>query len=261
MSTSVGKYRVTRRERLYADPGVTIQTVAYGELGRQDMHCHDATGITLFLGGGVEETGPFGTRVGGACDVVVKPPDTPHANDYGANGLRTVQIVLTRAFTGEWNHGPAYRWHAGGPAAKSMLSLMDIARDGDAGDVHGGVIDLLAALSDDERVACSHRALDDLADRLRADCTEPVSVRTLAEEAGMHPVSLARAFRQRFGCSITEYVRRHRVIQACRRIEGNGEALSAVAAETGFADQPHLTRAFRKELGLPPGKFRTLVRA
>ena len=44
-------------------------------------------------------------------------------------------------------------------------------------------------------------------------------------------------------------------------IEGDGESLIDVAMETGFSDQPHLTRAFRTELGLPPGRFRSLVRS
>ena len=34
-------------------------------------------------------------------------------------------------------------------------------------------------------------------------------------------------------------------------------ALRAVAAETGFADQSHFTREFKRYTGLTPGAFRT----
>jgi AraC family transcriptional regulator len=34
-----------------------------------------------------------------------------------------------------------------------------------------------------------------------------------------------------------------------------GDAIAAVAAACGFADQSHLTRTFRRAVGITPGRF------
>jgi len=77
----------------------------------------------------------------------------------------------------------------------------------------------------------------------------------LAEDANVHPAHLARAFRQHFGCSVGEYLRRRRVVFACERIVA-GEPLSDIAMEAGFANQPHFSRTFKAVTGLSPGEFR-----
>jgi AraC-like DNA-binding protein len=43
------------------------------------------------------------------------------------------------------------------------------------------------------------------------------------------------------------------------RIEGGESNLSKIAAECGFADQPHMTRILRRETRLTPGRLRKTV--
>jgi AraC-like DNA-binding protein len=40
-----------------------------------------------------------------------------------------------------------------------------------------------------------------------------------------------------------------------RRLLDDGLAPAVVAAEPGFADQAHLTRRFKREIGVPPGAY------
>jgi AraC family transcriptional regulator len=95
------------------------------------------------------------------------------------------------------------------------------------------------------------RARDLIADRI----TESLSLDEVAKAVDIHPVHLAKAFRRAFGCTIGDYVRRLRVEMACTEID-RGVPLVEVALRTGFADQSHLTRVFKRATGLTPRQFR-----
>jgi AraC family transcriptional regulator len=77
--------------------------------------------------------------------------------------------------------------------------------------------------------------------------------------ADVHPVYLARQFRRWFGCSITEHVGRRRVQRAAAAIATSAGSLSVISYQNGFADQPHMSRVFSREVGVTPATFRALV--
>jgi AraC-like DNA-binding protein len=72
---------------------------------------------------------------------------------------------------------------------------------------------------------------------------------------------LARAFREHYGCSIGEYVRRLRIEAACEELSRANKPLSAIAAAAGFYDQAHFTNVFKAHVGVTPGQFRAFRRA
>ncbi len=82
------------------------------------------------------------------------------------------------------------------------------------------------------------------------------SVRDLAHAVGVHRVHLARTFREHVGVSVTDCARRQRILYAIGLLEQGTMPLSEVAAEAGFADQSHLTRAIRATVGTTPAMLR-----
>ena len=89
-----------------------------------------------------------------------------------------------------------------------------------------------------------------LAERL----TDPPSLDDLALMAGMSPFALLRAFRAQTGLPPHAYLNQLRV-RLARRLLDDGLAPVVVAAEAGFADQAHLTRHFKRVVGVPPGAY------
>lgn len=87
-------------------------------------------------------------------------------------------------------------------------------------------------------------------------CTENLSITDLAAEAGVHPTHFARAFRKAFACSIGEFVRKARVERACKQITSGHSTLSEVAYDSGFCDQSHFCKSFKRVLGMTPSQFR-----
>jgi AraC-like DNA-binding protein len=66
--------------------------------------------------------------------------------------------------------------------------------------------------------------------------------------------ALLRAFRDETGLPPHAYLNQLRVRRARRLLDG-GLAPALVAVQAGFADQAHLTRHFKRVVGLPPGAY------
>jgi AraC family transcriptional regulator len=88
---------------------------------------------------------------------------------------------------------------------------------------------------------------------------EPLRMRDLARDAGVHPVHLARVFRKMEKRTPGEYQQRLQVRAACELLRDPEWPLAVIAAECGFADQSHFTRVFRRMTGTTPAQFRRAV--
>lgn len=70
---------------------------------------------------------------------------------------------------------------------------------------------------------------------------------------------LARCFRRFYGCAPGDYLRLCRVGRARALLADPGLTLAEIAVRTGFVDQSHLHRAFKRSFGVTPGEFRRRV--
>jgi transcriptional regulator GlxA family with amidase domain len=96
---------------------------------------------------------------------------------------------------------------------------------------------------------------------VHARAADAVGLGSIARWAGLHPAYFARAFRAWVGVSVGEYVRRLRVGDAAERLLSTDLTIADIAASTGFADQSHLTRVFRRAMGVTPARYRERNRA
>ncbi|GAA3743258.1 AraC family transcriptional regulator [Salinactinospora qingdaonensis] len=100
----------------------------------------------------------------------------------------------------------------------------------------------------------SPRAVALARDALQENLVDPPSLDELANLAESTPFALLRAFRATHGLPPHAYLNQLRV-QRARRLLATGAAPSAVAFQVGFADQPHLTRHFKRYVGVAPGAY------
>ena len=103
------------------------------------------------------------------------------------------------------------------------------------------------------------RWLIEARDLLDARLDEPPTLQSLARDVGVHPVHFAAVFRRSYGCSVGEYLRRRRLDHARRRLAETNLPLAEIAMEAGYADQSHMTRAFRRFVGMTPARYRTFL--
>lgn len=213
---------------------------------RQEAHTHDHASISLLARGEVVESSAAGSWRATPGEISIKPAGLVHENRYGSCGATIYSLAIADDI-GEW------RWTFGGPAAALFSRLIVEATAG--GEIGELAIDLVAALEPPLRRSTSKRMEE--AATLVASSRE--SVVGVARLLGLHPVALARAFRRDHGCSITEYRRRLRLRRAASLLVSSSMPLADVALDAGFADQSHLCRVFRSEMGMTPSRFRRLA--
>lgn len=86
------------------------------------------------------------------------------------------------------------------------------------------------------------------------DPLAPVSLASLAQEAGLSRFQLVRAFARLTGFTPHAYLMQRR-IQRARQLIAAGVPLAEASHASGFADQSHMTRCFVRSFGFSPGMY------
>ncbi len=81
-----------------------------------------------------------------------------------------------------------------------------------------------------------------------------VTLHELAAVTGLSPFHLCRVFRESAGMTPHAY-QTHLRVRHARLLLRTGVPIARTALEAGFYDQAHLTRHFKRIVGIPPGQF------
>jgi AraC family transcriptional regulator len=227
----------------------------------------DGPYVAVVLDGGLVKSFPTRTVELGAGSVVTMPGGERHAARFRSDGARILVVapaVRRSAACGDVLGSLRHVRDAGLAGIARRLATEVWARD-DAAPlaVEGLGLELVATVS--RRSAAVRRRrrpgwLDAAEDLLEESGCRQMRLSEVAAAVGVHPAHLARVFREHHGVSVGEYVRRLRLDRAAARLRTTDVGLAALAAEAGFADQSHFTRAFRGRTGLTPGRYREAVR-
>ena len=238
-------------------------------------HTHD-TYVMGAVAAGVEVWNARGRKhYAGPGDVLFNLPldvhdGMPHAGGYSYRMTYPSEAFLTGLageIAGRRQGTPWFRdnvVHDPEAAAlfESALRLLEAGSDGLAAEER-----LTAAYA---RVLARHAGVDPL--RLGREAGPVVRVRAVIEArhdedlrladlaaiAGLSTHHLIRAFRRETGLTPHAHLIGVRVRRA-RDLLRAGETPATVASAVGFADQAHLSRAFKARIGVPPGAYRRAV--
>lgn len=154
----------------------------------------------------------------------------------------------------------------GGLSAWLAMRLYMEARKNDAASslaVEGLALEILAELSRRQATVSQRKPpvwLERAREIIHAQFQESLTHEDIAKAICIHPVHLASLFRQHYGCTIGEYVRKLRIEFACREISASNVPLADIAQAAGFSDQSHFSKVFRQHTGMTPARFRANLR-
>ena len=104
------------------------------------------------------------------------------------------------------------------------------------------------------KVGVEPYAVKMLREYLDSHFSENLSIQTLSELVRLNPFYLNRLFQKHVGMPPHAYQVQLRLRKAKVMLE-SGQSLLHTAMACGFSDQSHLTRHFKKWLGVTPGRF------
>lgn len=254
--------------------GFRVTNAAFPPLRKLEPHYHERACLAIVLDGGIENIVPRPRRSVTRSTAVMIPPAEMHHFNYDGGGTQMLFIEPNPAAPAvdELLHpyaGLLERVHhfEGGGLPQLGWRITSELRDPDAVTplaVGGLVLELLASAArreDSRRSKQPPAWLRRVRECLHASFLDPVDIVALAEIAGVHPAHLSRAFREHTGQPVGAYVRRLRIDWAANELARSDSPLSDIALRAGFADQSHFTRAFKRQTGLTPGRYRKPVRS
>jgi AraC family transcriptional regulator len=222
-------------------------------------HGHEDGQIYFILEGRYAESSSGHRHLLGPGDAWFRPPRARHENTVvgGQPALALIMTVERR------------RWiemERGETQPRTLHSLLlneartEILRELRSGD-DAAAMALegwsLLLLSRAQRLLCGERGetpewLGDAVRFIERACLQPLSLSEVATHVGVHPATLAAAFRRCHSLSVGEYIRELRLQHAREALLHSRAPIKEIALQSGFYDQAHLGRWFRRRFGVSP---------
>jgi AraC family transcriptional regulator len=233
------------------------------------VHWHEHAWLCFALQGGYTETRSSKARECRPSTLFFHPGDYAHSScQHGAGRCFNLDIgpqwvERVREYGVVLDEPVDFQ---GGRLAGLAVRLFDEFHltDGASGlAIEGLTLELLAGISRCPIGAAERqrpRWLGQVYELLTERFTENLTPNEIAALVGVHPVHLARVFRQYYHCSAGDYVRRLRLEFATRELCASDTPLLEIALAAGYCDQSRFSKTFKRHTGMSPARFRSSCR-
>lgn len=269
MSTQ-GETRWTRTTLGRPDHPLDLLTARF-DRHRYAPHTHEEFSIGICVQGASCIDYRGGALTVGEGSIVVLAPGEVHTGEsafgsYAYRALYPAPALLTDGILGGTPHFREPLLHDPELAAALRTAHTDLSTCPDPLESESRLPWLLTALArrhstsllTPDRLSGADTIALAVRDRLADELLSPPSLADLATDLGLSRYQLLRAFRTTMGMPPYAWLAQHRVARA-RGLLDAGARPAEAAVQVGFADQAHMTRWFRKVLGVTPAAYRNSV--
>lgn len=208
------------------------QLCAAGSLPR---HRHTFGYMCVVLDGHFLEAGDAGRFQAGPGDAFVHRPFEAHADHFNGPGASLLNLPLpSRVAEGRYR-------------LRDLDAVVRLARRDPAAAAGAAAQDWMPAEGEADWP-------DLLAGALRGG--QRISLRQWAAAHGLAAETLSRGFRKAYGTTPARFAAEMRARRAWDALGDTHDSMAALALDTGFADQAHMSRAVRALTGRSPAAWR-----
>ena len=234
-------------------------------------HSHENARFVLVLEGTFTESYERKHRHCQPYTLIYRPPQETHAENFHPGGAICFSVDLERwwlerlrAHSIEFDASADFR----SPTLTSLMIRLDHEfklKDAASGLALEALLLEMAVEAFRLKVTGTEKKspcwLERAKEFIHAHYSDNLTLTSISQIAGVHPVHLARTFRQHYGCSVAEYIRNLRLEAACSALSATDAPLAEIAAAGGFYDQSHFSNTFKQLTGMTPAEYRFTARA
>lgn len=202
-------------------------------------HLHAAPYVALVLAGEYEECGWYGRLCAKPGDVLLHNGFDFHLDRFHVHGAELFNLALDSELSTSFVLGKIDDADAVVRSAESNLT--------EAKERLLGQLAMGRPVSDLDWPEL-------LARDIRENCE--INLAAWARKANMAAETVSRGFARVFGVPPSRFRSEWRARQALLQITGGQSPLSAIAVDSGFSDQPHMSRRILDMTGRTPGQWR-----
>ena len=251
--------------------GLRLAEIVYPRGYQTPKHSHDLAQLCLVRKGSFVEIYDRRNREVRPTSLISRPAGESHAQHFYESEVHCLIVEvepgwLDRAIEHHVSLDDSAAFHGGLSVwlATRVYNEFQLADDASSLAIEGLTLEVLAELSRRQLKTPGREqpnSIKQASEFLHAHFSESLTLDGIAKSVGTHPVHLARLFRRYHHCTIGEYVRRLRIEFACREISTTDSQLALIASQTGFYDQSHFSRTFKRIVGITPGQYRAAFRS
>jgi AraC-like DNA-binding protein len=232
-------------------------------------HAHDTYAIGTMESGAATCTSLGKATTHAPGDLITIEPDQVHTGEplsaagWSYRMLYIPRDVMARSWRGDGELPRFARTGAADPELSARLARVHALLERNADTLHQetALLRTLRAICErhaqhppDSAPRIAPASLQRVRDYLDAHFDEPVCLADLARVAQLSAFHLIREFRRYHGVPPHRYLELVRVRRAKLMLQ-QGARICDVAYATGFSDQSHLTRQFKRVCGVTPGSY------
>ena len=268
IASGTGSFLLVRRMELAQ---LRLSETFYSNEVTEPNHNHVRPYFEIILKGAYTDQDKRTTLEHRARSVAFQPIVASHSSHIHPEGLHSLKIEMTlerlECISDSLDHEAIQCLNTTANFARGMLPLLGarLYNEWQSMDavsslaIEGIVLEMIA-----ESIRCRsllqehspRRWLKEAEDLLHAEFAQPLTLEYIAQTVGVHPVYLARVFRQQRGRTVGDYVRQLRIEYACSELAASNAPLGEIALAAGFADQSHFSKMFKRHVGLSPATYR-----
>lgn len=242
----------------------TCSLTRYRSHEQIQKHYHDNSYVSLLVNGHYTESAGSDDEIR-AGQAIFRPVDYSHSNHFQGSGGACLNIELRQGFREQIDFplrlpANAHIYPAGAfPALHKLLLCLRHEMDEDL--VQEMALSWLQEISQDAVPLSSLPWIPKVKQILEQETDVHHTIHSLSERVFVHPVYLARAFKEKTGFTPGEYQLRKRLQKAIQLLLRSSLSITDIAYTAGFFDPSHLVRSFRLFYGQSPRQFRETLKS
>jgi AraC family transcriptional regulator len=250
--------------------GFLLTETVYAPRQKLPRHSHECANFIVVLRGTFTERFGRKTRRCSPSKVIFRPPGELHADQFHDEGGSCLTVeVAARGWERMREHSITLEDSADfqnvflATITARLYSEFRGADNHSSLALEGLTLEMIAEvsrLSGRQPAPTSTRRVGHAREIIHAHFSEHLTLSRVAASVGTHPVCLAREFRLRYRCTVGEYIRHLRIQFACRELAASDATIAEIASASGFFDQSHFSRTFKRLTGRTPAEYRKNIR-